>query len=156
MPRFVVVLGLLAVSHARAGVAPSVEEISLDARANIMEESHFGVVNGRISVGIPHRTVLAVRGLYVQSFASSDFALDVRLFCDRVATSDYRWYHLEVRRTGLVRAVGRLSRKLPVELRRTLGDLSGLRRGRGQSAHQAVPLHRSHTPFPVRPHNGCR
>ncbi len=119
MPRFVVTFGLLA-AHVRAAVAPSVEEVSLDARANIMEESHFGVVNGRISAGIPHRTVLAVRGLYAPPFASSDFALDVRLFGERVATSGYRWYPVEVRRAGSVRGVRVNSETVLADGRRAL------------------------------------
>ena len=120
MLRMVVVLSLLAVAHARADVTPSVAEISLDARANIMEEGHFGVVNGRISAGIPHRTLLAVRGLYAPPFASSDFALDVRLFGERVPASDYRWYPVEVRRAGLVRGVQVNSETVLAQGRRAL------------------------------------
>jgi hypothetical protein len=103
--RVVVALSLLAAARAGAAVAPSVEEIALDGRANIMEESHFGVVNGRISTGVPHRSALAVRGLYAPPFASSDFSFDVRLFGERVATSDYRWYPVEVRRSGMLRGI---------------------------------------------------
>ena len=100
--RIVVVLALFA---AGTLAAPSIEEIALDGAANIMDESHFGVVNGRASVGIPYRGALAVRGLFAPPFASSDFSLNVRLFGERVASADYRWYPSEVRRAGVVRGV---------------------------------------------------
>lgn len=104
MRLMIAVLGL-SVAGCACAAAPSVEEIALDGRANIMEESHFGVVNGRTTAGVPHSNALAVRSLYAPPFASSDFSLNVRLFGERIAAFDYRWYPVEVRRKGVAHGV---------------------------------------------------
>jgi hypothetical protein len=50
----------------------------------ITEEENFGIVNGHLSVGINHRDVATVSGLFAPPFASSDFLFELRILGEKV------------------------------------------------------------------------
>lgn len=78
---------------------------ALDGAANILDDPHFGVVNGRITTNVLHSNVLSFRTLYAPPFASSNFMLDGRVFGDAVRTKTYSWLPFRVHRRGPVNGV---------------------------------------------------
>ena len=94
---------------AASGVAADsrslLEMFALAGESNILEEADLGIVNGQSTVGTPYRNALSLSGLFAPPYASSDFFLEVRLFGEKVAATNYRWYPMEVKRSGGVREV---------------------------------------------------
>lgn len=76
------------------------EVFAIDGEACIMEEEHLGIMNGRLSVNATYRDVLSFRKLFAPPYVSSDFALECRLFGEKVRTKHYTWYPFEIRRRG--------------------------------------------------------
>ena len=75
----------------------------LSGNDNILEETHFGIVNGTITTNVLNTNVLSFRTLFAPPFASSDFRLDLRLFGELVKTTSYTWKPTEVHREGKIR-----------------------------------------------------
>src|SRR5690242_16008949 len=71
----------------------------------ITGEDHFGIINGRLSVGVNHRDVAALSGFFAPPWASSDLLIEMRLFGEKVATERYDWRPNEVRRKGTFRSI---------------------------------------------------
>lgn len=72
---------------------------------NIVQEQHFGIVNGKLAAGIRYRNVLGIAGLWAPPFVSSDFTLDGTILGERVPTDRYTWHPFHVERTGTVRGL---------------------------------------------------
>jgi hypothetical protein len=75
---------------------------ALRGEANIMDEEHFGIVNGRATVGIPYKEVAGINGLWAPPFVSSDFHFTVKVLGRTVPTQRYLWRPFEVEREGSV------------------------------------------------------
>ena len=87
----------------RAGEANDLADVfSLRGEANIMDEEHFGIVNGLATVGIPYKDVAAIDGLWAPPFVSSDFRFSVKVMDRAVSTQRYTWRPFEVEREGSV------------------------------------------------------
>jgi len=93
---------LLGGAVALAGGSPAerADPFQLDGTNNILAERHFGIVNGRATVGVAYGDVAALNGLWAPPYVSSDFQLDLCLNGQRVATRHYVWRPFQVRRTG--------------------------------------------------------
>jgi hypothetical protein len=79
-----------------------IERYGLNGDANIVEDAHFGIVNGHLTTNVGHSNVLSLRGLYAPPFASSDFIFDGWVCGETVKTECYSWLPLQVRRAGKV------------------------------------------------------
>lgn len=72
----------------------------LDGSRILLEEAHLGIVNGKLTTGIPYRDAVAISGLWAPPYASADFRLDVTLADQPVKGAGYTWRPLSVERTG--------------------------------------------------------
>src|SRR3954447_11747706 len=81
------------------------DPFALDGSRNILQEEHFGIVNGKLAASIPYRRVSEVRGLWAPPYVSSDFRLDVSVLGQPVATDRYTWHPFLVERTGTVQGI---------------------------------------------------
>ena len=63
----------------------------MDGSRNILEDRHFGIVNGRLSVSVPHSNALSLRSLYAPPYASSDSVLDGWVCGEAVRTARKRF-----------------------------------------------------------------
>ncbi len=84
---------------------PPLERFALEGNRNIMSEQNFGIINGKITTRVHHRSVGTISGLYAPPYASSNFLLETRLFGEIVPSTSYRWYPFEVRQTGEINDV---------------------------------------------------
>ncbi len=75
----------------------------LKGEACILDEEHFGIAGGRMTLGVNHQDVGSVAGLWAPPFVSSDFLLQVRGFGEEIPTREYTWWPMEVRRSGVIR-----------------------------------------------------
>ena len=88
---------------ARAAESDDLADVfSLRGEANIMDEEHFGIVNGRATVGIPYNDVAGISGLWAPPFVSSDFHFTMKVLDRAVPTERYTWRPFEVDREGSV------------------------------------------------------
>src|SRR5262245_7705372 len=85
--------------------AGAADPFALDGARNIIQEEHFGIVNGKLSAGVPYRNVLGVSGLWAPPNVSSDFKLDITLMGKPVATQRYTWHPFHVERAGTVQGI---------------------------------------------------
>ncbi|GEM_PF-328829 len=76
------------------------ETFALEGSRNIMKEDNFGIINGHATCRINYRDVGTISSFFAPPYASSDFLMELRLFGEKVATRDYKWYPFEVRRMG--------------------------------------------------------
>ncbi|MBL7737396.1 MAG: hypothetical protein JNL51_18200 [Chitinophagaceae bacterium] len=81
------------------------EKFSLDGSRNILEEDDFGIINGHITTRINYTDVATISGLYAPPYASSDFLMEIRFFGEKVPTQQYKWYPMEVKRSGELHGV---------------------------------------------------
>ncbi len=72
---------------------------------NILDEAHFGIVNGRLAAGVNYKDVASIHGLWAPPLVSSDFQLTVTILGQKVATQSYLWRPFEVQRTGSVSGI---------------------------------------------------
>jgi hypothetical protein len=87
----------------RAGESDDLADVfSLRGEANIMDEEHFGIVNGCATVGIPYKDVAGIDGLWAPPFVSSDFHFTMKVLGRTVPTERYVWRPFEVEREGTV------------------------------------------------------
>lgn len=78
---------------------------ALDGAKNIMDEEHFGVVNGHITAGVNYKDVASLGGLWAPPYVSSDFTLNMRFFGETVPSAHYTWRPMEVEREGHARDI---------------------------------------------------
>lgn len=81
------------------------DRFSLDGAQNILDEAHFGIVNGKLTVGVPYRNAFAVDGLWAPPYVSSDFSLKIALMEQPVATQHYTWHPFHVDRSGSIQGI---------------------------------------------------
>ncbi|MHC5543795.1 hypothetical protein ACYOEI_36675, partial [Singulisphaera rosea] len=81
------------------------DPFALDGARNILQEGHFGIVNGKLAVSIPYRQVSRVRGLWAPPYVSSDFELEVKVLGQPVTTDRYTWHPFLVERSGMVEGI---------------------------------------------------
>lgn len=86
---------------------------------DILEEQHFGIINGRITTNVLKSNVLSFRTLFAPPFASSNFMLEGRVLGELVRTREYTWRPNEVLRKGRVNKVEVRSELLLIEGERT-------------------------------------
>lgn len=89
----------------RAQAAPSDDPFALEGARNILQEEHFGIVNGKLAAGIPYRHVSGMRGLWAPPYVSSDFQLDVSVLGLPVPTDRYTWHPFQAERSGTVQGI---------------------------------------------------
>ena len=77
----------------------------LDGAKNLLEEAHFGIVNGKLTSGIPYGDVFSIGGLWAPPYASSDFRLGVAVSDQPVKTERYTWRPFHVERTGSMQGI---------------------------------------------------
>ncbi len=75
---------------------------ALQGENNIMDEEHFGIINGLATMGVNYKDVAALSGFWAPPFVSSDFLLEVKLFGENVSTKQYVWRPFEVIREGVI------------------------------------------------------
>lgn len=68
----------------------------------ILLDKDFGIVNGRIALGVNHSDVFSLDGIWAPPLASSNFLFRARLCGDIVRTQQYDWTPVEVLRQGSV------------------------------------------------------
>jgi len=78
---------------------------AIDETANIMQEEHFGLVNGRLTVGVNHRSLMSFGGLWAPPYVSSDFHLALRINGERVGVSKYSWLPFAIQQEGEIDGV---------------------------------------------------
>ncbi|MCC7086266.1 MAG: hypothetical protein IT427_14780 [Pirellulales bacterium] len=78
------------------------DPFALDGSQNIVQEEHFGIVNGKIAAGIPYRNVLRINGLWAPPYLSSNFNMEITVSGKPVATKSYQWHPFKVERSGSV------------------------------------------------------
>ena len=71
-------------------VAPD-DVFAMQGNRIITEEEHLGIINGCLTAGVNYRDVGTISGLYAPPYASSDFLLELRLFGEKVRTTEYDW-----------------------------------------------------------------
>ena len=81
------------------------DPFAFDGSRNIMEEAHFGIINGKLTAGVQYRDVFSISGLWAPPYASSDFDLKITAFGRPIATEHYTWRPLEVDRSGVIEGV---------------------------------------------------
>ncbi|MBN2025116.1 MAG: hypothetical protein JW809_20230 [Pirellulales bacterium] len=102
------VLGTLSLNGpgaAAEGHRVATDPFALDGDRNILDEAHFGIVNGKVALGVPYRRMGSVRGLWTPPYVSSDFDLRVEALGEPVATHRYTWRPYCVERTGTARGI---------------------------------------------------
>ena len=73
---------------------------ALDGQACILEETHCGIANGHLTVGIPFKTVGRIDGLWAPPFVSSDFQLRVTVGEKEIPSTRFTWWPHKVLREG--------------------------------------------------------
>ena len=102
------VVGTVAVTSPVATADPqslSTDPFALDGAQNILDEKHFGIINGKVTAGIPYRDALGVRGLWAPPLVSHDFRLDITVLGKSVPTKRYTWRPFCVERSGEVQGI---------------------------------------------------
>jgi hypothetical protein len=91
------------------------DPFAFDGAKNIVQEEHFGIVNGNLAAGIKYRNVLGLAGLWAPPYVSSDFTMDLTLLGERIPTDQYTWHPFHVERTGTVQglSVSSVTRLIP-------------------------------------------
>ncbi len=85
--------------------AASGDLFALEGRDNIVEEAHFGIVNGLATIGVNYKDIGSVAGLWAPPYVSSDFAVTVKVSGKPIATDTYTWLPFEVQRRGKIESI---------------------------------------------------
>ena len=64
------------------------------------DESDLGIINGMLGTNGPYTNTLRIEGLFARPFVSSDFYLEVRLFGQKIKSTEYTWFPVEMKRQG--------------------------------------------------------
>jgi hypothetical protein len=91
---------LVTVSVAFGGGDGPSDPFALQGTQNILAEDHFGIVNGKLTVGVTYRTVAAIDGMWAPPYVSSDFRLKATVVGQDVKTMHYVWHPFQVERRG--------------------------------------------------------
>ncbi|MCY2954335.1 MAG: hypothetical protein NTU53_20580 [Planctomycetota bacterium] len=79
-----------------------VNTFSFPGEASIQDEAHCGIINGKLTCGIPFKGVARVEGLWAPPYHSGDFRLNVAVCGKEVPTQHYTWWPFKVERSGEV------------------------------------------------------
>ncbi len=100
----VLALGLILFWGAAVGASPEPPDtanlFALEGRDCILEEAHCGIVNGRITVGIPFKRLGRVQGLWAPPYVSSDFQIIVTLGGKEIPATRFTWWPYKVVQHG--------------------------------------------------------
>lgn len=88
-----------------ADQSPASDPFALDGAQNIMEEAHFGIVNGMLSTGIPYRDVFAIQGLWAPPYVSSNFTLGITILDQPAPADTYTWHPFHVQRKAEIQGI---------------------------------------------------
>jgi len=72
----------------------------IDGEANIIEDAHFGIINGHITANVLHSNILSFRSLFAPPFASSNFSFEGYICGEKVKSQSYSWLPFQVQRQG--------------------------------------------------------
>src|SRR4030065_57756 len=92
---FGIALGVFSLAEVARSAEPngqSADPFALSGTSNILDEAHFGIVNGKLTCGIPYRNVFGVDGLWAPPYVSSDFKLDITVKGQPIITNRYTWH----------------------------------------------------------------
>jgi hypothetical protein len=81
------------------------KEFALADTANIMDEEHFGIVNGLATAGVNHRRLGSVSGLWSPPYAASNLLIEARLDGQPIPVSGYAWQPFMVIESGETEAL---------------------------------------------------
>ncbi len=95
----IMVLSAALSAGAPAAVSP-LDFFSLDGNQNLMEEEHFGIVNGMATVGVNHRRLGSVGGFWSPPYAASNLLIEPRINGKTIPVSDYAWLPFTVTEHG--------------------------------------------------------
>ena len=98
-------VGLLGLAASGEPSRRPTDPFALDGARNILDEDAFGIVNGKLTVGIPYRNAFAISGLWAPPYVSSDFSLGITLLGQPVATDRYTWHPFQVDRAGSIQGI---------------------------------------------------
>ncbi len=75
---------------------------ALEGKRSLLDETHFGIINGAMTLNVLYRDVCSFKGLYAPPYGSTDFICEGRICGEKVLTSDYTWHAYKVERQGLL------------------------------------------------------
>ena len=81
------------------------QRFGIDSEANIIEDAHFGIINGHITANVLHSNILSFRSLFAPPFASSNFSFEGYICGEIIKTQSYSWLPFQVRRQGEIAGV---------------------------------------------------
>ena len=110
---------------------------------NILDEEHFGVINGLVTAGVNYRHVSSLSGLFSPPFASSDFMLELRLFGEKVRAETYEWHPAAVSQRGHLSGIAVTTTVCLAD--RARGGIIGITLRNVTSEKKQVPLQISFT-----------
>ncbi|MCX6359829.1 MAG: hypothetical protein NT029_08490 [Armatimonadetes bacterium] len=96
----IVVVAAASPAVAASSISPSLRVFGMDGARSILDEEHFGIVGGRLSCGVAHSDLSALRGVWAPPYVSSDLRLDLRLFGRSLPAERYEWLPMQVVRHG--------------------------------------------------------
>lgn len=111
---------------------------SLPGRQNIQQEAHSGIINRKLTVGIPYKSLARIDGLWAPPYLCTNFRLNVTVGGQEPAVSDWTWWPFKATRTGRVEGVEITSHAVLVPGRRA-GLLAVKVTNRGTQTRE-VPL----------------
>lgn len=72
----------------------------MTSEANIIDSEHLGVINHKMTCGVPYEYVGTIAGLWAPPYAASGFRCEFRLDGDLVPVSSWRWLPFRFRAEG--------------------------------------------------------
>ncbi len=86
---------IMALSAALCVGAPAsdspLNQFALADNVNLMDEEHFGIVNGLATVGVDHRRLGSISGLWSPPYVSSNLLIEPRIDGKAIPTTGYAW-----------------------------------------------------------------
>ncbi len=80
--------------------ASALDLFALDGGQNIMDEEHFGIVNGMATAGVNHQRLGSVSGFWSPPYAASNLLIEPRINGKPIPVSDCRWLPFSVSEHG--------------------------------------------------------
>jgi len=96
----ITVLLILCLQAEPAPAVTNAEMFALQGENNILEEEHFGIINGLATIGVKYKDAASLCGFWSPPYVSSDFSLEITLFGEKVPANRYGWRPFEVTREG--------------------------------------------------------
>lgn len=77
----------------------------IEGEANLLNDVHLGIVNGRLTTNTPHSEVLAFRSLYAPPFVSSNFIFEGKVCGEIIRSQSNSWLPFQMTRRGQVAGI---------------------------------------------------